>query len=92
MYVRNNACIGLTALTSLVVLVPARMGWLGEIRQQQNHQPILAARRLCDAFQQQKTARLYRWNRNSEENEGAGACESTAHQASPVFWLRQRLG
>jgi hypothetical protein len=31
-------------------------------------------------------------HRVSEENEGAGACESTAHQASPVFWLRRRLG
>jgi folate/biopterin transporter len=58
--VGSRGLFGLTALTSLVVLVPARMGWLGETRQQQNHQPILGARRLCDAFQQQKTARLYR--------------------------------
>ncbi len=27
-----------------------------------------------------------------KKTRGAGACESTAHQASPVFWLRQGLG
>jgi folate/biopterin transporter len=92
--VGSRGLFGLTALTSLVVLVPARLGWLGERQQKQNQIQIQmhaqsdqtqtqthtqtqtqtqmqprgggdsgcahAARRLCDAFREAKTAQLYR--------------------------------